>query len=931
MLLLFIFIYCKLQAAVLWPSNYDHNPIDPVEFGGDFEVNGIFYKIIDSENQYVSTVEGDKLYSGKIVIPDEVQYDNRTYKVTKISGFLNSPDVTEITIPKYVTCISGFYAAPEGQGMESMVGGDGSSDWGDKTEKFSKLKTIYFNADNCQEAYYYIDPSGSVSGYYCYQSAFPKSVTEIKFGDNVTNIPRGLLYFCSNITSIVFPESIKYIGSDIISSNYDNLTSCILNCEDLQQLFWTPKNSDCIKLGDNFHTLPCEKYYNMSALFKPTSNSSSILELPNIKRIAPRALRQNYGFETVIFNKLEEIGKEALCEGENIIINGNFPDNSLLTVGESALCNISNLIISGKEIQLDNNAMRYVKNLEINCDELYSPNFSFANTERCLWNVGKINNDNYYTSLFNDKLVEVILGENVEILPRYIFSKCTGIRTITFPQTLHTIDAGSFEGCTSLTNVIFPETVKVISSNAFKDCTSITSIELNSSLEKIENNAFSGCNIVEAFIDCPNCDMGTFGNEQLKTIILGEHINSLYLSSPYIKELYLPYPINEGQLNCPGLESVKFGKNFTVIPERFLRYSPLKKIEFEGALLELGQECFSAAQVSKVVLPSSLLKLGYNSFNFNQTEELEINSVNCEWSLIDLSENTRKLTIGEGVKYLPPIYTSSSDLNLFYNAINAYYIELENNNFLKKMYAGEGIKNVKIGDKVEVLPKCFMFGNIALTEITIPESVKFIDEYAFGQCTFLKSINILNDDTKLSVNVFSDCTALENVTLPSNLTEIPGGTFQNCSSLTSVDIPTAVTVLGGYAFDGCSALETIVIPENVVSIYGSFSTDCNSLRLIESKALTPPSCQYGNEFLGVNIDKCELIVPEGSLEKYKAALTWRDFYNVSEAGLDVITIGSDYSTGAIYNIKGQKIGPNDIPASGIYIFKNGSIAKKVLK
>ena len=50
-------------------------------------------------------------YSGKVVIPDEVKYEGKDWKVTKVSGFLNCPDVTEITIPRYVTTISGFYGS----------------------------------------------------------------------------------------------------------------------------------------------------------------------------------------------------------------------------------------------------------------------------------------------------------------------------------------------------------------------------------------------------------------------------------------------------------------------------------------------------------------------------------------------------------------------------------------------------------------------------------------------------------------------------------------------------------------------------------------------------------------------------------------------------------------------------------------------------
>ena len=76
----------------------------------DFEVNGIRYHVLSSENRTVA-VAGliDKTYSGKIDIPGSVTYGGRTYTVNSIrySAFAYCKSLTSVTIPNTVTEISG--------------------------------------------------------------------------------------------------------------------------------------------------------------------------------------------------------------------------------------------------------------------------------------------------------------------------------------------------------------------------------------------------------------------------------------------------------------------------------------------------------------------------------------------------------------------------------------------------------------------------------------------------------------------------------------------------------------------------------------------------------------------------------------------------------------------------------------------------------
>ena len=79
-------------------------------------------------------------------------------------------------------------------------------------------------------------------------------------------------------------------------------------------------------------------------------------------------------------------------------------------------------------------------------------------------------------------------------------------------------------------------------------------------------------------------------------------------------------------------------------------------------------------------------------------------------------------------------------------------------------------------------------------------------------------------------------------------------------------------------------------------------------------ALTTGNCD-------VWVDKCKLIVPEGSKERYAKASQWQEFLQIEETtGLDDIT--RDLSKGrkpAIFTIQGEQlVNREDLPA-GIYI------------
>ena len=73
------------------------------------------------------------------------------------------------------------------------------------------------------------------------------------------------------------------------------------------------------------------------------------------------------------------------------------------------------------------------------------------------------------------------------------FYNCTGITSVSIPNSINYIDYFAFRGCSSLTSVTIPSSVTEVDGNAFAKCKNLSSVTLNEGLQKIGESAFFGC------------------------------------------------------------------------------------------------------------------------------------------------------------------------------------------------------------------------------------------------------------------------------------------------------------------------------------------------------------------------------------------------------------------------------------------------------
>ena len=137
--------------------------------------------------------------------------------------------------------------------------------------------------------------------------------------------------------------------------------------------------------------------------------------------------------------------------------------------------------------------------------------------------------------------------------------------------------------------------------------------------------------------------------------------------------------------------------------------------------------------------------------------------------------------------------------------------------------------SVTIPNSVKIIDELAFLWCTGLTSITIPNSVTSIGDEAFAVCSELSSITIPNSVTSIGEEAFCGCSNFTSITIPNSVTRIDDGTFRGCSGLTSITIPNSVTSIGVQAFYFCESLTSVNIPNSVTSIGQSAFEDCSSL------------------------------------------------------------------------------------------------------
>ena len=331
----------------------------------DFEVDGIYYKIIN-ENEVAVTYEGQyatsyQEYNGDVIIPPTVNYMSKTLTVTSVGeyAFYGCWGLTSITIPNSVTSIGGsaFYNC---SGLSSVtipnsVVSIGSYVINSCNNLISitveKGNTVYDSRDNCNAI---IETSSNTLIAGCKNTIIPNSVTSIGFSafasctgltsivipNSVTSIGDGAFTYCHGLTSIVIPNSVTYIGNRAFSCA-EQLTSITVesgntvydsrdNCNAIIET-----SSNTLIAGSNNAIIPNSVTKIGIYAFEGCSGLTSIIIPTSVRSIEYSAFSYCTGLTSIVIpNSVISIDKYAFSECEGLIRVDI--GNSVISIGDWA-------------------------------------------------------------------------------------------------------------------------------------------------------------------------------------------------------------------------------------------------------------------------------------------------------------------------------------------------------------------------------------------------------------------------------------------------------------------------------------------------------------------------------------------------------------------------------------------------------------------
>ena len=160
---------------------------------------------------------------------------------------------------------------------------------------------------------------------------------------------------------------------------------------------------------------------------------------------------------------------------------------------------------------------------------------------------------------------------------------------------------------------------------------------------------------------------------------------------------------------------------------------------------------------------------------------------------------------------------------------------------LGEVFAGIGIKSfdeLRYFTGITSINCGAFYGCRALTSVSLPSSVKRIENQAFYDCSGLTSIDIPSNLTTIGEESFSGA-GLTSVIIPSSVTFIDKKAFIGCSDLCNIVLQKGLERIGDAAFD-CCVLTSVAIPSSVKSIgisaFGDYFGTLESIVVEEGNA-----------------------------------------------------------------------------------------------
>ncbi len=793
----------------------------------------VTYQIIGPNSVKVHSYDGT---DSVLIIPSHITYNGTNYPVTTIGDYAFSYSyyacVSSITIPNTVTTIEEYAFFNCGCLRYINIP--------------NTVTSIGEGAFECCSNLLSINIPNSLTTINSHTFNTCSNLTSITIPNSVTHIGIGAFNGCTNLTSITIPNSVIYIGA-FAFQECENLTSIIIPnsiTAIADSTFLDCTSLDSIIIPNTISSIGNNAFENCSSLdsiyipnsvtsigtaaFKGCTSLDSI-SLPNsITTIENELFRGcNNLTSMTIPGAVGSIGNYAFnnCSNlRNIISLANIPPS----LGSYCFSNIPNdatveVPCSGLQSYMSSSWSNYFSDIEGMCDGVDTIIHAYicpgdTYTENG-FNVSVAGTyfDTLQTANNSDSIVGLILmmyqisettinatiyggdvynqnGFNVSLPGTYTdtlqnINGCDSIVTLVLTwdesRRVYTTNIGN-KLYLEITSDTMPKTVAVTGFSA-TSATSLDSLVIPStvtyngttySVTKINQSAIAHSNLIRAIV-IPNSvktieNYAFWDSHNLTSVIMGDSVSNMGIE-------VFDY--------CTSLSSVTLSNALTYIPVgTFDRCSSLVNITIPPSIKEIKERGFrGCSSLDSIALPNVEV-IGKDVF------------LNCtSLSHITYSDSTKK--IGKNALFNTAYYNNPA--NWMNNTLFA-------NNYKFLIKANTNISgNYTIYDHVQLIAGGAFEGCNNIVNITMPNSIKLIDDKVFYNSTGLESITLPDSLEYIGKSAFEGCTNLDSISFPIKLYTIDDYAFKNCSSFTTLHLHHNIEYLGNDVFHYCNNLRTI--------------------------------------------------------------------------------------------------------------------------